>query len=292
MQKDALVQCIVQAVLLGFQTGSDCNLVSQLRNLKCNGGTAMRDAIVLGTSLLLEMRKFHIDRGMPNIWNFLHIVITDGEDTSSKSSQQQLQAVMGMVGQNIPPQLLKTIYIGVDLGYNSQAERELRQLASYGGQGAELKSITLDQMDQLFSRIVLSLRQRVSVQSLNISTNNASFGMTRIQTRPELNVQINRYLILLTIDVSGSMDGQRHNKVVNAVNQITGTLGPEDLVCGIVFNTDCKLLSKLNVQQWNREYYASQQQQTKSQPQIQQQYQRPQQKQVPVTDKSCCCVIF
>ena len=46
----------------------------------------MRDAIVLGTSLLLEMRKFHIDRGMPNIWNFLHIVITDGEDTSSKSS--------------------------------------------------------------------------------------------------------------------------------------------------------------------------------------------------------------
>lgn len=60
-------------------------------------------------------------------------------------------------------------------------------------------------------------------------------------------MQINRYLILLTIDVSGSMDGQRHNKVVNAVNQITGTLGSEDLVCGIVFNTDCKLLSKLNV---------------------------------------------
>ena len=54
---------------------------------------------------------------------------------------------MGVVGKLIPPNLLKTIYIGVDLDHNSTAEEELKNLAEFGGSGAELKSITVDEMD-------------------------------------------------------------------------------------------------------------------------------------------------
>ena len=51
------------------------------------------------------------------------------------------------------------------------------------------------------------------------------------------------------------MEGKRHKKVVNAMNEIISTLGDDDLVCGIVFNNECKILSKLDVDEWNQKYY-------------------------------------
>ena len=35
------------------------------------------------------------------------------------------------------------------------------------------------------------------------------------------------------------------------MNSIISTLGDDDLVCGIVFNNECKILSKLDVDEWN-----------------------------------------
>ena len=38
------------------------------------------------------------------------------------------------------------------------------------------------------------------------------------------------------------MEGQRWNKVTKAVRQILGSLGNDDMVCGIVFNNNCHVV--------------------------------------------------
>ena len=48
---------------------------------------------------------------------------------------------MSKIGNSIPSQLLKTIYIGVDLDDNDDAREELEELAEIGGDGAEIKCI-------------------------------------------------------------------------------------------------------------------------------------------------------
>ena len=57
---------------------------------------------------------------------------------------------MEEVGDNVPPEHLKTIYVGVDLKKNDSALQELEELTSVGGRGAELKNIKADEMDSIF----------------------------------------------------------------------------------------------------------------------------------------------
>lgn len=54
---------------------------------------------------------------------------------------------MQKVGNDVPPELLKTIYIGVDLKKSDSALQELEELTNVGGRGAELKNVKADEMD-------------------------------------------------------------------------------------------------------------------------------------------------
>ena len=58
------------------------------------GGTNMRDSIALGTSLMIKFREASINLGVGNVWNFVHIIITDGADTGSTISSYELKNCM------------------------------------------------------------------------------------------------------------------------------------------------------------------------------------------------------
>ena len=75
----------------------------------------MRDAIALGTSLMIKFREASINLGVGNIWNFVHIVLTDGADTGSSISSYELKNCLSSLASKLPREFLKTIYIGIDL---------------------------------------------------------------------------------------------------------------------------------------------------------------------------------
>ena len=51
----------------------------------------MRDAILIGCVKMLKLQELFISMGVAGIWQFVHVVITDGEDNASKLNQLELQ---------------------------------------------------------------------------------------------------------------------------------------------------------------------------------------------------------
>ena len=56
------------SLMLGFEPAKKTNLPYKLENITCDGQTAMRDAVLKGTSMLLQLRKVHIEMQLPNLW--------------------------------------------------------------------------------------------------------------------------------------------------------------------------------------------------------------------------------
>ena len=51
---------------------------------------------------------------------------------------------------------------------------------------------------------------------------------------------------MFNLDVSGSMFGQNWNSVCSSVNKFVAKLGDGDLISGIVFNNEAKLISSMS----------------------------------------------
>jgi uncharacterized protein YegL len=54
------------------------------------------------------------------------------------------------------------------------------------------------------------------------------------------------FAVMFNLDVSGSMSGNKWNSVCTSVNGFISKLGDTDLVSGLVFNDEVKLLSKIS----------------------------------------------
>jgi hypothetical protein len=104
---------------LGFEFANQSNLYSKLKKIKPEGSTAMRDAIMKATSVMLDLYRVISSLGGGDVWNFVHIVLTDGDDNASKTSLDDACAVMYSIGLTLKVSTLKTYLIGVDLSNNS-----------------------------------------------------------------------------------------------------------------------------------------------------------------------------
>ena len=69
-------------------------MMSRLNAIEPSGGTAMRDSLLAGTGLVLKLNQALMQLGEAEHWNFVHIIITDGQDTSSKASLEDTAAAM------------------------------------------------------------------------------------------------------------------------------------------------------------------------------------------------------
>jgi Mg-chelatase subunit ChlD len=56
------------------------------------------------------------------------------------------------------------------------------------------------------------------------------------QRRLAIGVRRNRYLVMFTIDGSGSMSGSRWQHVRRAINMFIGNLSDDDMISTIIFN--------------------------------------------------------
>lgn len=236
---------------LGFEYADECTLPLKLRNIKPNGSTSMRDAVMTGIKLILDLNNVLAKLGTNNVWNFVHIVLTDGEDNASKSTLNDSLNVMSLIKQKINVNALKTYFIGVDIKQNATASRELKSLAHNGGDNAEFLDVSGVEISQIFEKIKISLGIYQRTEVVGVQTQNFNLIAAQQKIDPVLLLKAQKYVVLFTLDMSGSMSGTKWNQVCESVSNFVKYLGKDDLVAGIVFNEKVLILLNQNQQQSN-----------------------------------------
>jgi hypothetical protein len=67
----------------------------------------------------------------------------------------------------------------------------------------------------------------------------------RRENQPYLQVRVKNFAVMFNLDVSGSMSGNKWTNVCSSVTSFISKLGESDLVSGLVFNDQSKLLSNI-----------------------------------------------
>lgn len=79
-----------------------------------------------------------------------------------------------------------------------------------------------------------------------VQHNQTTAIMYQKKLQPVLSLKLQNFAVLLNLDVSGSMAGQKWRSVCSSVDKFIDYLGENDLVSALVFNDETKVLSKMN----------------------------------------------
>lgn len=201
--------------------------MSRLNAITPNGGTAMRDSLLAGISLILKLNDALMQIGEEERWNFVHILITDGQDTGSEASLEEAAKAMYVVGRTIPVSRCKTIIIGIDLENSPQATAELVVLNQLGGENCELHEIGSVNISDLFDRIQIGLgiSRQTGVGLIQSPTGQRALVISQ-RNQPFMRVSRTSFAVVFNIDISGSMCGSRYQQVKQSVAHfLSNTLG-------------------------------------------------------------------
>jgi len=199
----------------GFELSSNENkmkAINYLNKLQPNGSTCLRDAIAEGILRMIKLKKYMDELGIFKR-KYIHIVLTDGEDTKSEMTSYEIKTTAAIVGKELGD-TCKTFFIGVNL--NQIAHRELEEISIIGGESTQLYNVSDVQISDIFERIQLEigLRERVAV----IASNDQALVLR--QRGVEMGLKVNEFLVLFTLDISGSMAGGRWKRVYASVKKI------------------------------------------------------------------------
>ena len=221
---------------LGFQPKASCDIPRRIRSINPTGNTNLLDAILESTDLLVRLGQNLAQIGAGNFWNIVHVVLTDGGDTGSKHSVENVKMAMQVISEKLNVRALKTWLIGVDLDENSAAARDMREIAEAGSTHAEFKRVRNMEIGDIFERIRVSLAQIRSTQVGVIADERAALIGIRQRVENVLMVEKQSFVVLFTLDISGSMSGNSWRQVCDSVSLIINNLGEEDLIGCMVFN--------------------------------------------------------
>ena len=154
----------------------------------CTGGTNLYDAIVV------SVMQFAAQADPSRPW--LLIVLTDGEDTGSRSTLAQASEAL-RVFSGPDNNFAFLIGIGEDV-----KTREMQQLAR-GGNSLYVPLLQAEVLPVLFACIALQIQTGVRVDIASLSSKNAETIYARVQQTQS--VSRNPVDILILCDVSGSM---------------------------------------------------------------------------------------
>ena len=87
----------------GFCTASDGNrieIVKRLTRVQPKGQTALRDAVIIGIAHMLKVKQILVKLGALK-HRFIHIVLTDGDDTASEESHDALKGFFLRLGHEL-----------------------------------------------------------------------------------------------------------------------------------------------------------------------------------------------
>lgn len=101
------------------------------------------------------------------------------------------------------------------------------------------------EIEKIFQRITVNLGLQKRQQLVGIANKTGAAFFLQENVSPVLSLQMQNFAVLLNLDVSGSMAGQKWRSVCQSVDKFTDFLGERDLIAAMVFNHEAKLLSKL-----------------------------------------------
>lgn len=232
---------------LGYEPVEKNTIMPKLNNLSPSGGTALRDSVAFGVSLILKLNQALSELGTSEIWNFVHIVITDGDDTSSKTKPEELAALFYLVNQTIPTSRCSTSYVGIEL--SQKAAAELTVISMFGGDSCNAYQASNVNLNQIFDRISLNVGIVRQVGMVGVSNGSQNALIVQQRSTPVVQVRRNRFAVLLNLDFSGSMGGQRWNSLKNSVSMFLRNLQQGDLVCCCLFNDKVQMLNRMQTSQ-------------------------------------------
>ena len=149
--------------LMSFEPVTKTNamqLIQKLANTKCNGRTALYDALAaaikstLASTLLVKMLTGDKEK-------YVLLVLTDGENNSGSITFAEAKKLMANVGEK--GDLISTVFVGVNL--NDRARSSLKALADAGGDQTDFYDINDVQIEEIFDRIAVTIQaaKRVTV---------------------------------------------------------------------------------------------------------------------------------
>ena len=142
---------------VGFELVKNQTLTERMRRITPSNTTAMRDAICTGITLMLKLHTLINKLGTFQQYNFVHIVLTDGDDNASKVSLEETCALLLLIGKTIPVDQLKTIFIGVDIEQCEQTVKEMLCMTLLGLDNVDFHKIGTDNIENIFQQIRIKL---------------------------------------------------------------------------------------------------------------------------------------
>lgn len=150
---------------------------------------------------------------------------------------------MVLIGKLIAVKALKIIIIGV--GVDAKAEKELQILAAVGGENAEYYNVSSSDIGNIFNKIEVELGLRRDIRMTGITNGKETAVIIQPEVNAYMSITVKNFAVMFNLDVSGSMSGNKWTNVCNSVSSFISKLGGTDLVSGLVFNSQVKLLSDI-----------------------------------------------
>jgi Mg-chelatase subunit ChlD len=228
----------------GFEQATRSSTPREIWNIHPHGGTAMRDALLYGNGLMLQLHAVLERESTASNWSFLHILITDGHDTDSNASYQQTYQALSALRADLNVRDLKVIILGVDIEYGYA--QSLRSLIAAAGMRGEYHDITHTDIRSMFHRI----RSEAGMLSRPNANLNAMNNMAKLPPSAQGEAGLEHFAVLFTLDISGSMSGHKWDVTRHATVDFIRYLGSNDLVSAIVFNDNPHLVMHWNTRQY------------------------------------------
>lgn len=240
--ENGALSVLLQQVLLsigGFKvaTPQECNAFNrQLEKISPSKTTALYDSFAMGVKHMLQLRMV-VEQLLEDVdFTFLHIVLTDGMDTSSSTNLNtaaQLCHQLSCLGAQC-----RTVFIGVEL--DAKARRNLEFLASAGGENISMELCSQHNIGQILDKIEVSIgiQERLHILQAGEAT------LAVQETGLHLQLKERKYALWFNLDISGSMSGQRWRNTKVAVQKLLAKLTPEDMFGAAVFNNEARVITE------------------------------------------------
>ena len=98
----------------------------------------------------------------------------------------------------------------------------------------------------IFNKIEISLGLKQDISMMGVTSQQGQAFLVKKEVNPYLQLSVKNFAVMFNLDVSGSMNGNKWSSVCASVSNFIGKLGNTDLVSGLVFNEEVKILTKIS----------------------------------------------
>ena len=218
--------------------------MAKLHAITPRGSTVLYDAI-MAAAVQIQAIKAVTDEAIKEAresgegqgvnFKFVNIVLTDGEDTGSEHNLPQCQKFMAVMDRVFSDSPGHTFLIGIGSSNFGALQRIAAVSKSVEYMTCRNESAIKDIFDRI--EICVGIRQRTAILAARDQEGNA-VGLVARQRQVQLGVSVNRFVVILTIDRSGSMSGYRWKQTLVSVIECIQHLTEHDLFGVQVFSSD------------------------------------------------------